>query len=64
MRLLADNAMLQVIAKSVSAGALFYISTVEIVNEEFIRERPTLSKYLALSAGVLFMSASTIFFAE
>jgi hypothetical protein len=37
---------------------------VEIVNEEFIRENPTKSKFLALAGGVLFMIVSTIIFAE
>jgi hypothetical protein len=59
---LIDSPVLQVIAKSISAGALFYISTVEIVNEEFIREKPTKIKYAAFATGAIFMSASTMLF--
>lgn len=64
MILASDNILLQIIAKSVSAGALVYISAVEIVNEEFIREKPDKSKYFAFSSGIGFMIASLIMFAE
>lgn len=64
MSLASDSVLLQIVAKSVSAGALVYISAVEIVNEEFIREKPDKSKYFAFSGGIVFMIGSMIIFAE
>lgn len=64
MRMASDNILLQIIAKSVSAGALMYISTVEIVNEEFNREKPDKMKYSALAGGIVFMIISMMVFSE
>lgn len=62
--LMTDNHLLQMVAKSISAGVLFYISTVEIVNEEFIRDKPSSLKFAALGGGILFMSTMTMLFSE
>lgn len=64
LSLASENGFMQVATKSVSAGALFYIAAVEIVNEEFITENPHRSKHLAFTAGILFMMLTTIIFAE